>query len=95
MSEQEKPAINSRVTREYLLDLDGSERTPVEWSVAVFAVLFGLWHIATSLFINEQTIWQNAIHFGGFALLASVIHTGFQRQSRSQSALIADLVYAY
>jgi len=93
MSEQEKPAINSRVTREYLLDLDGSERTPLEWSVAVFAVLFGLWHIATSLFINEQTIWQNAIHFGGFALLASVIHTGFQRQSRSQSALIADLVY--
>lgn len=93
MSELDKPAVNSRVTREYLLDLDGSERTPVEWSVAVFAVLFGLWHIATSLFINEQTIWQNAIHFGGFALLASVVHTGFQRQSRSQSALIADLVY--
>ena len=93
MSEQEKPAINSRVTREYLLDLDGSERTPLEWSVAVFAVLFGLWHIATSLFINEQTIWQNAIHFGGFALLASVVHTGFQRQSRTQPALIADLIY--
>ena len=93
MSELDKPVVNSRVTREYLLDLDGSERTPVEWSVAVFAVLFGLWHIATSLFINEQTIWQNAIHFGGFALLASVVHTGFQRQSRSQSALIADLVY--
>lgn len=93
MSELDKPVVNSRVTREYLLDLDGSKRTPVEWSVAVFAVLFGLWHIATSLFINEQTIWQNAIHFGGFALLASVVHTGFQRQSRSQSALIADLVY--
>ena len=93
MSEQEKPAINSRVTREYLLDLDGSERTPLEWSIAVFAVLFGLWHIATSLFINEQTIWQNAIHFGGFALLASVVHTGFQRQSRTQPALIADLIY--
>jgi TRAP transporter 4TM/12TM fusion protein len=93
MSELDKPAVNSRVTREYLLDLDGSERTPLEWSVAVFAVLFGLWHIATSLFINEQTIWQNAIHFGGFALLASVVHTGFQRHSRSQSALIADLVY--
>jgi len=93
MSEQDKPAINSRVTREYLLDLDGSERTPLEWSIAVFAVLFGLWHIATSLFINEQTIWQNAIHFGGFALLASVVHTGFQRQSRTQPALIADLIY--
>lgn len=93
MSEQEKPAINPRVTREYLLDLDGSERTPLEWSVAVFAVIFGLWHIATSLFINEQTIWQNAIHFGGFALLASVIHTGFQRQSRRQTALIVDLIY--
>jgi len=65
----------------------------LEWAIAAFAIAFGLWHIATSLFINEQTIWQNAIHFGGFALLASVVHTGFQRSVRSQTSLLLDLIY--
>lgn len=93
MSEQNKPALNERVTRDYLLNLDGSKRTGLEWAIAAFAILFGLWHIATNLFINEQTIWQNAIHFGGFALLASVVHTAFQSRAASRSALIADIVY--
>lgn len=84
---------DQKVTRDYLLNLDGSERTALEWGIAVFAIVFGLWHIATNLFISEQTIWQNAIHFGGFALLASVVHTGFKRQSKSQSALLLDLLY--
>ncbi len=93
MSEQNKPALNERVTRDYLLNLDGSKRNGLEWAIAGFAILFGLWHIATNLFINEQTIWQNAIHFSGFALLASVVHTGFQRRASSQKALLFDLIY--
>lgn len=93
MSSPEQPAMNNRITRDYLLNLDGSERTPLEWAIAAFAVLFGLWHIATNLFISEQTIWQNAIHFGGFALLASVVHTGFQRSANTQRALLFDLIY--
>ena len=50
--------INSR---ERLLVLDNDPRAPLEWFIAAFAILFGLWHVATNLFINEQTLWQNAI----------------------------------
>ena len=93
MSSPEKPLVPHKENREYLLNLDGSERTSLEWAIAVFAVLFGLWHIATNLFITEQTIWQNAIHFGGFALLASVVHSSFNRSVNSQRALLFDLIY--
>ncbi|NVK02962.1 MAG: TRAP transporter fused permease subunit [Oceanospirillaceae bacterium] len=93
MSSSEKPLVAHKENREYLLSLDGSKRTRLEWAIAIFAILFGLWHIATNLFINEQTIWQNAIHFGGFALLASVVHTSFQRSVYSQRALLFDLIY--
>ena len=93
MSSPEKPLVPHKENREYLLSLDGSERTSLEWAIAVFAVLFGLWHIATNLFITEQTIWQNAIHFGGFALLASVVHSSFNRSVNSQRALLFDLIY--
>lgn len=93
MNSSKTPPTHRRVTREYLLNLDGSDRSVLEWAIAAFAIAFGLWHIATSLFINEQTIWQNAIHFGGFALLASVVHTGFQRSVRSQTSLLLDLIY--
>lgn len=93
MNSSKTPPTHRRVTREYLLNLDGSGRSVLEWAIAAFAIAFGLWHIATSLFINEQTIWQNAIHFGGFALLASVVHTGFQRSVRSQTSLLLDLIY--
>jgi len=93
MNSSKTPPTHRRVTREYLLNLDGSDRSMLEWAIAAFAIAFGLWHIATSLFINEQTIWQNAIHFGGFALLASVVHTGFQRRVRSQTSLLLDLIY--
>lgn len=93
MNAPDLPSSAKNVTRDYLLNLDGSNRSTLEWAIAVFAVLFGLWHIATNLFIGEQTIWQNAIHFGGFALLASVVNTGFQRSANSQRALLFDLVY--
>jgi len=87
------PVSNGNLTRDYLLNLDDSKKSAIEWAIAAFAVLFGVWHIATNLFINEQTLWQNAIHFGGFALLASVVNTNFNDQTRSQKALIADLLY--
>jgi len=93
MNSPKKPVAPPKETREYLLSLNGSKRSGLEWAIAAFAVLFGLWHIATNLLINEQTTWQNAIHFGGFALLASVVHTSFQRSANHQRALLIDLVY--
>jgi TRAP transporter 4TM/12TM fusion protein len=35
--------------------------------------LFALWHLATNIWLIEPGIWQNSIHFGGFALLAAVM----------------------
>ena len=82
--------INSR---ERLLLLDNDPREPLEWLIAAFAILFGLWHVATNLFINEQTLWQNAIHFSGFALLASVSHSAFKRSKADSKTLLLDLIY--
>lgn len=56
--------------------------------VVVFAVCFGLWHILTNILWVEPGIWQNAIHFAGFAFLASVIYSPF----KSKYALGFDIV---
>ena len=34
-----------------------------------FAVVFGLWHVVTNVYLIEPGRWQNAIHFAGFAFL--------------------------
>ena len=93
MASSDKTNKLVKVTRERLLVLDGQSRTALEWGIALFAVLFGLWHVATNLFINEPSLWQNAIHFGGFALLASVVHTNFSTNAAKTRSLLVDLLY--
>lgn len=43
-----------------------------------FAVLFGLWHILTNVYLIEPGRWQNAIHFAGFAFLGAVLYSPFK-----------------
>lgn len=93
MASSDKTNKLVKVTRERLLVLDGQSRSALEWGIALFAVLFGLWHVATNLFINEPSLWQNAIHFGGFALLASVVHTNFSTNAAKTRSLLVDLLY--
>jgi len=57
----------------------GQTKTPLEWFIAAFAVAFGIWHILTNLFLNEPGLWQNAIHFAGFAFLASTIYSAWTK----------------
>jgi TRAP transporter 4TM/12TM fusion protein len=64
-----------RTTRDDWLVLNDQKKSVSQWFFAAFAIIFGIWHIATNLFINESSLWQNAIHFGGFAILASVIYS--------------------
>ena len=45
-----------------------------------FAVLFGLWHILTNVYLIEPGRWQNAIHFAGFAFLGSVLYSPFKNR---------------
>ena len=59
----------------------------------LFAVAFGLWHILTNVWLHEPGIWQNAIHFGGFALVAAIIAPRNDRLIKYKSVLIFDVVY--
>ena len=76
--------------RDEWLTLDSTQKTLTQWLLIIGAVGFAVWHVATNLLINESVLWQNAIHFAGFAILASVIYPAriFGRQS-----ILFDLVY--
>ena len=88
------PSLNNDATeyqsRDEWLTLHSHNKTTIQWSFAIFAVGFAIWHVATNLLINESPLWQNTIHFAGFAILASVIYPArlFGRQS-----ILFDLVY--
>jgi TRAP transporter 4TM/12TM fusion protein len=75
----------TQVNRDDWLSLEQSAvpKSLLQWLFVAFAVVFAVWHIATNLLINEPVLWQNAIHFSGFAILASVIFPArlFGRQS--------------
>ena len=79
--------------REDWLVLHGQKKTPLEWIIAAFAIAFGIWHILTNLYLNEPGLWQNAIHFAGFAFLASSIYSAFGRNSVKTWARNLDILY--
>ena len=58
-----------------------------------FAVLFGLWHIVTNVYWIEPGRWQNAIHFAGFAFLASVTLSPFGGRAHLRVAWLFDCAY--
>ncbi len=95
--ESETDALASVVTkpaREHWLTLEGiGSGSNTRKLVVVFAIAFGLWHIATNLYLTEPGLWQNAIHFAGFAFLASVIYSPFRANVDSPKALAFDLAY--
>ena len=80
------------MTREHWLSFDEPplDHTVLRQLLVCFAVCFAVWHVVTNLLINEPPIWQNAIHFGGFAFLASVI---FPAKIFGRSSLALDVFY--
>ena len=52
-----------------------ADRGPVDWIVFVGSILFAVWHIYTNLVLIEPGIWQNAIHYAGFAFIAAATTT--------------------
>jgi len=59
--------------KDRLVDLDAALAKPLPYFPIYIAIaLFGLWHIATNVYLNERGLWQNCIHFAGFALLAAI-----------------------
>jgi len=85
--------IPSHNLRDEWLLLDGQKKSLLEWMIAAFAVAFGIWHILTNLFINEPGLWQNAIHFAGFAFLASTIYSAFGHNTKKPWAIKLDILY--
>ncbi len=72
------------------VDLDGN---PLRYFVMGFAILFAVWHIATNIYLNEPGLWQNAIHFAGFAFLAAVTISPFGDKANTKLATLIDFTY--
>lgn len=56
-------------------------------------MIFGLWHVVTNVYFIEPGRWQNAIHFAGFAFLASTIFSPFGSRANASFAWAFDLAY--
>ncbi|MCF6320323.1 MAG: TRAP transporter fused permease subunit [Rhizobiaceae bacterium] len=61
--------------------------------IIAFAASFSVWHILTNIYFVEPGLWQNAIHFAGFAFLASVTISPFGKNADKKWALIFDIIY--
>jgi TRAP transporter 4TM/12TM fusion protein len=61
--------------------------------IAGFALMFALWHVATNVYLTEPGLWQNAIHFAGFAFLAAVTLSPWGARSNTAWAWAIDVTY--
>ncbi len=61
--------------------------------ILLFALCFAIWHVATNVYLLEPGFWQNAIHFGGFAFLASVTYSPWGNRSNQRWAWVVDVIY--
>ena len=90
-------AINDVLPSHHMRDewllLEEQKKSPLEWMIAAFAIAFGVWHILTNLFLTEPGLWQNAIHFAGFAFLASTIYSAFGHSAKKPWAIKLDIIY--
>ena len=85
--------LASHNIRDEWLILEGQKKSPLQWVIAAFAVVFGIWHILTNLYLQEPGLWQNAIHFAGFAFLASTIYSAFGHSTKKPWAIKLDIIY--
>lgn len=76
----------------WLATLD-ADRNPLRMLVVGFAIAFAIWHILTNIWLNESSLWQNAIHFAGFAFLAAVTISPFGRRANKGWAIALDFLY--
>lgn len=63
--------------KDRLFDIDFVSKNPYPYLFLFIAVcLFGIWHVATNVYLHEPGRWQNCIHFAGFAFLAAITTSG-------------------
>lgn len=78
--------------RDTLLSMPAGRFEP-QHILLVFAVGFAIWHVLTNVYLTETGLWQNAIHFAGFAFLASVTISPWGKRSDQTWAWVVDIVY--
>jgi TRAP transporter 4TM/12TM fusion protein len=61
--------------------------------ILIFALVFAVWHVLTNVYLTEPGLWQNAIHFAGFAFLASVTISPWGARSNATWAWVFDIAY--
>ena len=81
------------VFRERIFDIQFARDNKAYWLPTGMIVVFGLWHIATNLYLNEPGSWQNCIHFGGFALIAAISSPMFLFEKDRAWAIGLDVLY--
>lgn len=81
------------VFRERIFDVKYARDHKAYWLPTSLIVAFGLWHIATNLYLNEPGSWQNCIHFGGFALIAAISSPTFRFEKDRAWAIGLDVLY--
>ena len=79
--------------RDELFNTETNNRSILQLLFAALIIAFGAWHVATNLYLLEPGIWQNAIHFGGFALLAAIIEPSIKRFRNSRALFVFDVIY--
>ena len=95
MSVREDAGVETGTTgRTDLLNMSAPDKTIASRLLIVFAAVFGIWHIVTNVYWNEPGLWQNAIHFAGFAFLAAITLSPFGRRANTPLAWTIDLIYA-
>ena len=90
MSQENRTNVENQPIWLSLREINGS---PLHAIVVVIAIVFGLWHIITNLFLVEPGLWQNAIHFAGFAFLASVTVPFLSKEHSSKLGTTINVIY--
>ena len=85
-------ASNGARPRVRLLDMPRGTFEPSQ-IILVFALVFAIWHVLTNVYLTEPGLWQNAIHFAGFAFLASVTLSPWGKSAHKTWAWIFDIAY--
>lgn len=85
--------LMDRKTR--LFSFDHALEKPWPWMPGIVVIsLFAVWHIATNVWLNEPGLWQNAIHFAGFAFLAAITTRSFGEGEQPKWSVWANGLFA-
>ena len=85
-------AKNTGLPRAEILDMPSGKFGPRQ-IILLFALCFAIWHVLTNVYLTESGLWQNAIHFAGFAFLASVMLSPWGKQANKTWAWVIDIAY--